>query len=166
MKTERGAAANPSRYPLLSPNNFSFPSALPEFESRAGRYLDFRQIFMKLVCSIFGSTFLIFCFAGCDANPNLPVNEDVVVQFDRSALGASANLPISPRTESINGAETAIRGKLLQVSPEWILLEQRTSQSSGTDIKKFWIQRNKILLIQTRLTKGNGIAGQGAAANP
>lgn len=120
---------------------------------------------MKLVVSTSLFAVLAFWVAGCDSNPGFPLNENVVVQFDRSALGAAANLPISPTTGAINGAQTAIGGKLLEVSPEWILLESLTPHASGVMVERFWIPRSKILMITTRVDRGNGVAEQGAAGN-
>ena len=47
------------------------------------------------------------------------------VQFRRDALGAAASLPISPMTGGINGADTALSGKLIGTTDEWIILESR-----------------------------------------
>jgi len=86
---------------------------------------------------------------GCKSSPNLPIGKDVIVQFDRRALGAGAPLPVSPTTMGINGAETAIRGKLIAVSHSWIEIRVSTVQTGGTSIKSYWIPKEKILLIQT-----------------
>jgi hypothetical protein len=63
-----------------------------------------------------------------------------VVQFRRDALGAAANLPIAPMTDSINGAATSVSGKLKAVTSEWIVLED-----GGQEI---WIQRASVLLLR------------------
>ena len=68
-----------------------------------------------------------------------PVGKECVVQFRRDALGTAASLPVAPTTGSINGAQTAIGGKLLMVNSEWVLL------NNGNDL---WIPRASILLIQ------------------
>ena len=95
---------------------------------------------------------LIF-LTGCGSEP--PVGKDVVVQFDRSALGAAANLPISPTTGSINGAVTSLSGKLHSITEEWVIIEQSTAATNGTLRKKFWIPRDKVLLIQQEGLIGN-----------
>jgi len=97
----------------------------------------------------------ILILVGCSDNKQLPIGKDVIVQFDRSVLGAGANLPIPPTTGSINGADTALSGKLIFISKNWLQLEVRTSQRSETDIKTFWIPRSKVLLIQTEAIERN-----------
>jgi hypothetical protein len=92
--------------------------------------------------------------AGCDSSPSLPIGKDVVVQFDRSSLGAAASLPVPPTTEGINGAGTAIRGKLLGATKSWIQLGVTTSRVQGASVQTFWIPREKILLIQTDSFQG------------
>ncbi len=63
------------------------------------------------------------------------------VQFRRDALGASANLPISPTTGSINGARVCITGKFSKMNEDWVIL---TEGDSG----EIWIPRSVILLIK------------------
>lgn len=79
------------------------------------------------------------------------MGQEVIIQFDRSALGSAANLPVSPTTESINGANTAIRGKLLHADSEWIHIEQIQPHQGGELTKTFWIPRNKVLLIESSI---------------
>ena len=67
-----------------------------------------------------------------------PIGKDCIVQFRRDALGAAAALPVAPTTGSINGAQTAIGGKLLMVNSEWVLL------NNGNDL---WIPTASVLLI-------------------
>lgn len=81
--------------------------------------------------------------SGCFSSDNLPVGEKVIVQFDRSALGAGST-PISPTTDSMNGAATSMRGKLVYASEEWLQIE---IEDEGIK-KSFWISRDKVLLLQ------------------
>jgi hypothetical protein len=53
------------------------------------------------------------------------------VQFRRDALGASAQLPISPGTSVINGASVVLRGKLVAVRGEWIELDATITYQDG-----------------------------------
>lgn len=71
----------------------------------------------------------------------LPVGKVCTIQFRRGdALGSGANLPVSPLTNGINGADTSIIGKLRLVSEEWLVLER--------DAATIWIPKSAILLIQ------------------
>jgi len=69
------------------------------------------------------------------------------VQFRRDALGAGANLPIEPTTNSINGAKVNISGKISKLGDDWIVLTEANSgelRYSG----ELWIPRSVILLIK------------------
>lgn len=106
---------------------------------------------MKYIIVLSFIACVVSLMAGCGGSQELPVGKDVIVQFDRAALGTGAALPVSPTTSSINGAETAIYGKLLHVSSDWIQLEVRRPASSGTLISTYWIPRDKVLLIQAQV---------------
>tara|TARA_R110002096_G_scaffold163342_5_gene330881 strand:- start:3876 stop:4121 length:246 start_codon:yes stop_codon:yes gene_type:complete len=71
------------------------------------------------------------------------IGETVRVQFRRDALGAAATLPIGPNTSTINGAETTLVGKLLEVNSSSIVLEESNRQK--------WIPREVILYLQAPL---------------
>jgi hypothetical protein len=76
---------------------------------------------------------------GGSAQP--PVGKQCTVQFRRGdALGGGANLPVSPMTSSINGAETAISGKLVSVSETWLVVESANESL-------MWIPKASILLV-------------------
>lgn len=93
--------------------------------------------------------------SGCTPSVDLPLGEEVIVQFDRSSLGAGAMMPVSPDTEIINGAKTAIRGRLVGVDSEWIVLERSMATQVGTTVEKFWISRAAVLLIERETVHGN-----------
>jgi hypothetical protein len=60
------------------------------------------------------------------------------VQFRRGdALGGAAPLPVGPQSDSINGADVSVAGKLTAVDEKWIVLDDKT-----------WIPRSSVLLIQ------------------
>ena len=64
------------------------------------------------------------------------------VQFRRGdALGGAGSLPVSPLTSNINGADTAISGKIRRVTEEWIVMDR----ANGTEI---WIPKSAVLLVQ------------------
>lgn len=99
------------------------------------------------------TTFIVICstaalFTACGRADRLPIGQEVTIQFDRSALGSAAALPVSPTTDSINGATTSLRGKLLYANSEWIQIEETPPEQVGQAIKTFWIPRSKILLIE------------------
>ena len=62
------------------------------------------------------------------------------------ALGAASTLPVPPMTDNINGADTNVVGTLEAINREWVVLKQN-------DIKKTWIPREVILLIEVEQQK-------------
>lgn len=87
----------------------------------------------------------LFCvpiLAGCDQTP--PTGKLVRIQLRRGdALGAASSLPISPRTYSINGVDTALSGKISKVTDDWVVLD-----ASDAPLIRIWIPRSNILLIE------------------
>lgn len=65
------------------------------------------------------------------------------VQFRRDGLGSGATLPISLTTGSINGAEVAIGGKLIEVEGDGIVIEGLAPHQAST----YWIPFHAILLV-------------------
>ncbi|MEM8865855.1 MAG: hypothetical protein AAGF31_09965 [Planctomycetota bacterium] len=64
----------------------------------------------------------------------------VKIQFRRDALGAGRDLPIDPTTDSINGAEVTLAGRLSRVEGSAILLIDSSE-------KTVWIPRDVILTV-------------------
>lgn len=86
--------------------------------------------------------FVSVVFTGCGGPeaPALETGKACTVQFRRDALGAAANLPVSPTTHSINGAATCVMGTLKRATGEWVVIEKNA--------KEIWIPRSVILLIE------------------
>lgn len=61
------------------------------------------------------------------------------VQFKRNALGGGATLPVSPTTDSINGAVVSVSGTLKAVEHQAIVL------ASGNQV--YWIPEDAILMV-------------------
>ena len=77
------------------------------------------------------------------------------VQFRRDALGAGANIPVSPLTNIADGAAVSVSGKLIAVNREAILLEWENRDSiihkneiPTYQVHRLWIPKSSILLIQ------------------
>jgi hypothetical protein len=68
-----------------------------------------------------------------------PLGDHCTVQFKRDLLGTHASLPVSPTADAINGASVSIRGKLVAVDQEWIVLE------AGDET--IWVPRQNVLLL-------------------
>ncbi len=96
----------------------------------------------------FFSLFVVWFLAGCGSS-DLPIGTEVVVQFDRSALGAAADLPVPPTTSGINGAATSVSGKLERVTTEWIRLRTTTGSSEHPYQTTLWIPQDKVLMIMS-----------------
>mgnify|MGYP001447369756 FL=1 len=62
------------------------------------------------------------------------------MQFRRDALGAAANLPISPTAGSINGVSTTIVGTLAIVESDAIVVD--------ADNRLKWVPREVILFVE------------------
>ena len=100
---------------------------------------------MKLSISIFtvAAALLSSIFlSACDHNeaPSLEVGKFCTIQFRRDALGAAAVNPVPPMTDSYNGADTNIQGKLKRTTKDWIVIEH-----NGGEI---WIPKSVVLLIK------------------
>ena len=72
--------------------------------------------------------------------PRKLLGKKVVVQFDRQALGAACNVPVSPKSGTFNGAQTCMAGTLKKYDSEWVVLENGKIN--------YYIPAGKILLIQ------------------
>ena len=94
---------------------------------------------MKKCVIIISLLALLIVFTGCDRSSQPPTGKKVFVQFRRDYLGGAHALPISPVTTSINGATVCIKGKLLTVNEEWVVVENRKQEH--------WIPKNVVLLI-------------------
>lgn len=100
---------------------------------------------------VFLSAWMAFGLTSCTkyhspAAPNFlkqHVGDFCVVQFRRDALGAGANLPISPSTGEINGASVTLRGKLLAAEGEGLVIEDSVHFRGGT----VWIPYHVILSV-------------------
>lgn len=90
---------------------------------------------------------LLAATSGCDQQTNAssraattpPVGSNCSVQFRRDLLGATMDLPISPMTSSIDGAQVNVHGTLVDINAEWVILDR-----SGTTL---WIPRENVLLL-------------------
>tara|TARA_R110002126_G_scaffold4409_19_gene23231 strand:- start:2116 stop:2412 length:297 start_codon:yes stop_codon:yes gene_type:complete len=81
----------------------------------------------------------IVLLSSCN-DPSIPrTGEYVTVQFRRDALGVSHGLPVSPTVDSMNGASVNLRGKLLAVDKNWVVVKD--------DANTHWIARPSILLL-------------------
>lgn len=92
---------------------------------------------------------LLFCMAGCHSS-TFPVGENVVIEIDRSTLGASpyASLPVDGTQGSAQGKVTSFSGKLIAVDHHWIQLRVETFQNERTLVQDYWIPTEKILYIR------------------
>ena len=69
------------------------------------------------------------------------IGKNCTVQFRRGdALGAGRDLPVSPTTDNINGADVSVSGKLRAVADGWIAIEFENTE--------YCIPRESILLIK------------------
>jgi len=86
----------------------------------------------------------LFVAAGCERKGhNVPKRGSYcTVQFRRDALGAAADLPISPTIGFISGANVCVTGKFSRMDEDWVILTE------GKDVET-WIPRSVILLIKT-----------------
>lgn len=101
---------------------------------------------LRRFCQLGLPALLAAALIGCMPPPSMPryaippIGAQCTVQFQRDALGAGANLPIPPRTNQINGADTSVSGTLKQFTTEWIVLD--------VDGQELWIPKTVVLLIE------------------
>ncbi len=69
-----------------------------------------------------------------------PIGASVTVQFRRDALGTAMTLPVSPTTDSQNGAQVSMHGTLERVNAEWVVIVFQG--------KEHWIPRSSVLLLR------------------
>jgi len=97
-----------------------------------------RQRTIVLIAILVLASGLGWKYASQDA-ASLPRDADVKVQFRRDALGMGGNSPTPLETDNFNGADVSISGKIVDESPEWVVLATKT--------KEIWIPRRSILLV-------------------
>lgn len=78
------------------------------------------------------------CGPSSDKQP--PTGKSVTVQFRRDALGSAHTLPVPPTTDSQNGAQVSLSGKLALVNTDWVVLKHSE--------RDHWIPRDAVLLIR------------------
>jgi len=81
---------------------------------------------------------------------DMELGTDCTVQFRRDALGGSTSLT-APTTTGINGTTFIIKGTLIAVNHEAILLEQIDDHYIVNDVpqlKQLWIPKSSILYIE------------------
>jgi len=113
-------------------------------------------------CGRFGAVVLIILIAGIvcwHIHRPKPAKQEFepypgticTVQFRRDVLGAARDLPIGPTVANTNGAIVTLRGELIAVNREAILLDQVNDQYIENDVprmKRFWIPKSSILTIE------------------
>lgn len=98
------------------------------------------RYFIQPVCVAMA---LFVVISGCDdGSSDLPIGKRCSIQFRRDALGAAMDLPVSPTTGGINGAVVQIGGKIVSVTPDWIVIE------AGEGTNRTYVPRSVILLIE------------------
>jgi hypothetical protein len=72
------------------------------------------------------------------------------VQFRRDALGAGANIPVSPTVNISDGASVSIGGQFQGINHEAILLEYDGINAENQRVRpcQLWIPKSSILLIE------------------
>ncbi len=114
--------------------------------------------FPTVIAALLAGAVLFFSLSGCQAPVaqaegeaakevaaevprQIPVGASCTIQFRRDALGANMSLPISPTTDSINGAIVSVSGTLAAINDEWVVI-------SDADNQQTWIPRSMILLVR------------------
>ena len=83
--------------------------------------------------------------AGARQASGPPIGADCRLQFKRSDLGVAASLPVAPTVGSINGADVNVRGKLLRIDKEWVVLDAVVDAGLRSEL---WVPRGNVLLLQ------------------
>jgi len=91
---------------------------------------------------------LVGCAGGVSGARNAggpPIGADCRLQFKRSDLGVAASLPVPPTAGAVNGADVNVRGKLLRIDKEWVVLDAVVDAGLPS---KLWVPRGNVLLLQ------------------
>jgi len=110
-------------------------------------------------CRIIGIAILVFLIAGVvcwhvhrpkpiDPEIDLKPGTYCIVQLRRDSLGAAGS-PVPPTTDQFNGAIVSMRGTLLAINRDAILLECIVDYplNQPHEVRRHWIPKNNILLI-------------------
>jgi len=112
-------------------------------------------------CRIIGIAILVVLIAGVvcwHAHRPKPIDPEITpaidlkpglictVQFRRDVLGTAGDLPVDPTTNKINGAIVSLRGKLIAIDREAILLDWYHDRMNV--YRRLWIPKDSILLIE------------------
>jgi hypothetical protein len=68
------------------------------------------------------------------------------VQFRRDALGAASTIPVPPLTNSMNGADVSLSGKLVDVKGDWLVIERAIGTQNQT--LETWVPIHSVLLLE------------------
>ena len=87
---------------------------------------------------------------GCRHRPrpdalNEKINSNCTIYFNRVALGGTSANIVPVITDETNGARVSMSGKLLKVTPEWVVI----AVGNVADKKMLWVPRNVVLCIST-----------------
>jgi hypothetical protein len=98
------------------------------------------KILKVLITGVIVAVLLSSCFSDHYSYLNKKRGKPCIVQLKRNALGCAAQLPVSPLTSNINGADVAIYGTLKKVDKDAVtIINGKTT---------YWIPKDSILLIQ------------------
>jgi hypothetical protein len=105
-----------------------------------------------LLCGILAA--ITVSVVGCKKDQDQPdvlnekVNSNCTVYFSRAALGGTSTNIVPVETNSINGAQVSLSGKLIKVTPEWIVLEYHPNNNLKMK-RNAWIPRGVVLWVRT-----------------
>ena len=93
------------------------------------------------------------CVVGCKDRSQKDVlsekvNSNCTVYFSRAALGGTSSNIVPVTTDNINGAKISLSGKLIKVTPEWIVLEYYLDNNLKMK-RNAWIPRGVVLFVRT-----------------
>ena len=80
------------------------------------------------------------CSPGPSSFLKQQVGSMVTIQFRRDSLGAGASTPVPPNTDSFNGADVSMGGKLTDVEPAAVVIQSIN--------KSYWIPTDAILSVR------------------
>src|SRR4051812_19714081 len=95
--------------------------------------------------TIFFGVMACLLTVGC-ASARPQVGASCHVQFKRDLLGSASQQPIPPTTDSMNGAQVSVSGKLVDLNADWVVLDIGDNQ-------EIWVQRKNVLLLHFKSAK-------------
>ena len=94
-----------------------------------------------------GVMLLALGLASCQKASIPQIGKHCKVQLRRDYLGLTSSNGVPIVTDSFNGTDVSVRGRLISADERWVVVRPREAKSKDDDIWDIWIPREAILII-------------------